>query len=218
MTGLRPSGCSKSETSVEKANTLNDIADTPVQSIKVSATLVEVLEEDTIPKDDPDLVKYTVANGDYAEKCGFKNTEGKIVVAAEYDFCGNFSEGMAYLLKQNLKADSDGAYYLGYMNSACQLAIPVDIEADYGWMLNPRNFNQGVVALLKKVKWSYLNKEGDIAIPFTFDSATDFTNDVATVSKDYKYGVINCSGKSVVDFKYNNIGDFQDGLAAYIVI
>lgn len=215
MTGLALSGCSKSETSVEEADTLDNIANTAVESIKVSATPVEVSDKDTISKDAPDLVKYTVANRDYAEKCGFKNTEGKIVVRAEYDFCGDFSEGMAYLLKQNLKADSDGAYYLGYVNSAGKLVIPVDIEADYGWMLDPRDFSQGIVAVLKKGKWGYMDKEGKSAIPFNFDSASNFTDSVATVSKDYKYGVINQNGETVVNFKYDQLGEFKEGLAAF---
>jgi hypothetical protein len=150
-----------------------------------------------------------------SELCGFKNSEGKIVIKAEYDFCGAFHDGMAYLLKKNLKSDSDGGYYIGYVNNSGELVIPVNIEADYGWMLDARDFSEGVVAILNKDQWGYMDKEGNTVIPFKYESASDFSNALATVSKDYKYGAIDHSGKTAIDFKYNHLGEFKDGLANF---
>lgn len=220
ITSLLFIGCSKSESvpSTRNANEDISIKSTNVENasniepnIEVAPGTEETSTTDSVSK----LVQYVVPNGEYSEQCGFKNNEGKIVVKAEYDFCGTFHEGMAYLLKKNLKSDSDGGYYLGYTNDSGELVIPVSIEADYGWMLDTRNFSEGLVAILNKDQWGYMDKEGKTVIPFEFDSASDFANSIATVSKDYKYGAIDRSGKAVLEFKYSHLGDFKEGLASF---
>lgn len=203
-------GCSKSE-SVSSTRNAND--DISIKSAKVETASniepnIEVApgQEETSTIDSfSKLVQYVVPNGEYSEQCGFKNNEGKIVVEAEYDFCGTFHEGMAYLLKNNLESNSDGGYYLGYTTSSGELVIPVSIEADYGWMLDARNFNEGLVAILNKDKWGYMDKEGKTVIPFKFDSASDFANGITTVSKDYKYGAIDRSGETVLEFQCGDL-------------
>ena len=220
MTSIALSGCSENESIPDIVNSTDDIS---VESKKIETELntkpnTEVVTESddsSTVKTDSKLVEYTVASGEYSEACGFKNSEGKIVVKAEYDFCGAFHDGMAYLLKKNLKSDSDGGYYIGYVNSSGELMIPVNIEADYGWMLDTRDFNEGLVAILNKDQWGYMDKKGNAVIPFQYESASDFSNTLATVSKDYKYGVIDHTGKTVLDFKYNHLGEFKDGLASF---
>ncbi|GAA0804831.1 WG repeat-containing protein [Psychrobacter piscatorii] len=220
ITSLLFIGCSKSESVPSTRNANDDISikSTNVEAASNIEPNIEVAPEteetstiDSVSK----LVQYVVPNGEYSEQCGFKNNEGKIVAKAEYDFCGTFHEGMAYLLKKNLKSDSDGGYYLGYTNGSGELVIPVSIEADYGWMLDARNFSEGLVAILNKDQWGYMDKEGRAVIPFEFDSASDFINGIATVSKDYKYGAIDRSGKVVLEFKYSHLGDFKEGLASF---
>lgn len=93
---------------------------------------------------------------------------------------------MAYL-KNNSNTNSEGAYMIGYINSLGELVIPVDIAADYGWFLDARDFSEGLVAVLKKDKWGYMDKEGNTVILFTYETALDFSSGLATVLKDYKY-------------------------------
>ena len=216
MTSFALSGCSKNESVPDTVNTTDNM------SVE-SKTIETKLNKEVTPKPeillpvetDSKLVEYTVTSGEYSEACGFKNSEGKIIVKAEYDFCGAFHDGMAYLLKKNLKSDSDGGYYIGYVNNSGELVIPVNIEADYGWMLDARDFNEGLVAVLNKDQWGYMDKEGNTVIPFKYESASDFSNALATVSKDYKYGAIDRSGKTVLDFKYSHLGEFKEGLASF---
>ena len=216
MTSFALSGCSKNESVPDPVNTTDNMS---VESNKIETELnTEVTPKPEIlppVETDSKLVDYTVADGEYSELCGFKNTEREVIVKAEYDFCGAFHDGMAYLLKKNLKSDSDGGYFIGYVNSSGELVIPVSIEADYGWMLDARDFNEGLVAVLNKDQWGYMDKKGNTVIPFKYDSASDFSNALATVSKDYKYGAIDHSGKTVLDFKYNHLGEFKDGLASF---
>ena len=223
MTSLAIIGCSKDDSANVEISSVDTTSETTAETNEAhieagqKAALPEEMEEEVqiVAEDESELVHYTVANGEYSEQCGFKNDAGNVIVKAEYDFCGGFNEGMAYLLKKNMKSDSDGGYYLGYTNSSGELVIPVNIEADYGWMLDARDFSEGVVAVLNKGKWGYLDKQGSTVIPFEYETASDFSNSLATVSKDYQYGAIDRAGKTVIDMKYSRLGEFKEGLATF---
>ncbi|WP_201596130.1 WG repeat-containing protein [Psychrobacter fulvigenes] len=217
MTSLTLSGCSKNESVSDIEKTNNDISVETTEAPIAPGQETIISEEENLitPEDKPDLVHYTVPGGEYSEQCGFKNEAGDVIVKAEYDFCGGFNEGMAYLLKKNMKSDSDGGYYIGYVNSSGEIVIPVDIAADYGWMLDARDFSEGLVAVLKKDKWGYMDKKGNTVISFEYETASDFSNGLATVSKDYKYGAINHNGKEIITLKYGHLGEFEEGLAAF---
>lgn len=217
MTAFALSGCSNNNTAAEETNTVTTTTDTIADSteVPVESEPVSVSEDEVTPEVTADLIHYTVSVGEYSEQCGFKDEAGNVVVKAEYDFCGEFNEGMAYLLKNDPTTNSEGAYMIGYVNSIGELVIPVDIAADYGWFLDARDFSEGLVAVLKKDKWGYMDKKGNIVMPFEYETASDFSNGLATVSKDYKYGAINHSGDSVINLKYSHLGEFKEGLAAF---
>lgn len=97
ITSLLFIGCSKSESVPNTRNANDDISikSTNVEdasniepNIEVASGTEETSTTDSVSK----LVQYVVPNGEYSEQCGFKNNEGKIVVKAEYDFCGTFHE------------------------------------------------------------------------------------------------------------------------------
>lgn len=159
-------------------------------------------------------------------KCGYKNDNGKVVVAAKYYSCGDFSEGMARvsLMKMGKVKGYDGAedyedylYMQGYINEAGKLVIPVEHQAPlfYGVIIDYRDFKEGLVAVYKNGKYGYMNKTGKMVIPYTYKTAGDFSDGRVVVSKNDKYGVIDKTGKTIVPFKFNWLDDYYEGLARY---
>lgn len=60
-------------------------------------------------------------------------------------------------------------------------------------------FHQGVAAVCKNGKWGYIDKEGKTLIPFEYDDADAFNDNlIAAVKKDGKWGAIDIMGKTVV--------------------
>ena len=49
-------------------------------------------------------------------------------------------------------------------------------------------------------KYGYINKEGKIVIPFQYDDASSFRNNIAIVQQDHYLSVINTQGKILFDF------------------
>ena len=53
----------------------------------------------------------------------------------------------------------------------------------------------GVLAPVKKDgKWGYIDKKGDVVVPFKFDFADTFSDGIATVAKKDKFSFIDTSG------------------------
>ena len=69
----------------------------------------------------------------------------------------------------------------------------------------------------KSSKWGYIDKNGKVVIPFKYDGASPFRDDLAYIkigSKDsYKYGFVDKNGNLVVECKYDNAWPMQYGYA-----
>lgn len=64
-------------------------------------------------------------------------------------------------------------------------------------------------------KYGYINTQGQIVIPATYDRAYNFKyNGLAVVKNNGKYGVINAKGQIVIPATFDDVGDFSaNGLA-----
>lgn len=144
--------------------------------------------------------------------CGYKDPQGKVVVAPIYDTCGAMSDGMAYV---GLFLDDMGEQYnIGYINHLGKVAIPLENKVDNDWKFDVRDFSEGLVAVSKNGKWGYINKAGKIVIDHTYDSAGDFDDGVAVAAlTDQGFGLIDKTGKEVVAFSYADISEFSNGFA-----
>ncbi|WP_010676961.1 WG repeat-containing protein [Bacillus timonensis] len=59
----------------------------------------------------------------------------------------------------------------------------------------------------------YMDLEGNIVIPASYEGGTDFSEGLASVKKYGKYGYIDVHGNLVIDFLYNEALPFKEGFA-----
>ena len=74
------------------------------------------------------------------------------------------------------------------------------------------------LALAKKVYaryelYGYVDKDKNVVIPFSFETAHAFKEGMAVVRKDGKYGYINTNGDLVIPCIYYSATDFNEGVA-----
>jgi hypothetical protein len=91
----------------------------------------------------------------------------------------NFIEGIA----SRIRGDS-----LGFIDNGGNLIIPEIYETDY--YNNHQEFSEGLVSVKKDGKWGYINKNGDVRIPFTYDFAEKFKNGIARIKFNGMTGFI----------------------------
>lgn len=124
----------------------------------------------------------------------FITTENKRAFEREFEFAGDFSEGMCAVqqLGQWGFIDKTGAVIIDFKNH-----------------IGVREFNEGLAAFKQQDgKVGYINKQGDIVIQPIFDNGLSFKNGYAVVEQNGKMGFINTGGKIVIEPKYTRVGNF----------
>ena len=150
-------------------------------------------------------------------RAGFIDREGNVVIPFEFDEAMPFSEGRAAVKR-------DG--YWGFIDTAGEVVIPFIIQPAYddghGWPIIPR-FSNGLVAVstgergtneygewVDNVHWGFMDREGNMAIPFQFTDVRNFSNGLASVGIGYEsiwgnrtvWGKIDIVGNIILPFEY----------------
>ena len=63
-------------------------------------------------------------------------------------------------------------------------------------------------------KFGFIDKQGNICIPFVYDFAYNFSDGMAMVNSNDHWGVINHDGKLIVPFIYDEVKSYAEGYAA----
>ncbi len=74
------------------------------------------------------------------------------------------------------------------------------------------DFSEGLAPVLNNNKWGYINRNGNLKIPFSFDKAYSFSDGVAGVNVNGKRGFISTSGKYVVSPTFEDYWKHNNGL------
>lgn len=143
-------------------------------------------------------VNYYYIYQDYSTgKFGYKEY-GEIVIPAEFDMAGNFSEGLA-------PVSVYGRW--GFIDKIGELVIPAEFD-----IAEP--FSEGLAKVRLNGKWGYIDKTGKIVIPAEFESGTNFSEGLAAVKLKDKWGYIDKTGQLVIPYKFDGAFDFDnDGKA-----
>ena len=153
-----------------------------------------------------------LACGRINDKYGCIDYSGKIVVPAQYDYLGRFSEGLVTVMTE--EATKNGIYRKwGYLNKNNQMAIPPQFE-----IANAFSEGLAVVSVPSEVKVKYIDKNGKIIINAPFDQKTDcgssdFYGGLASGRFDNKNcGFIDKSGSVVISPQYKQAFNFGNGI------
>lgn len=76
-----------------------------------------------------------------------------------------------------------------------------------------RGFSEGLAPVKQGSAWSYIDTEGNVAIPGDFQNTRPFRSGVAAVNVRGKYGYIDRTGEFVIPPAFDEALDFSDGFA-----
>lgn len=129
---------------------------------------------------------------------GFINKNGQLVVPKQYLDAVDFSEGLAWVMNRKER---------GYVDKSGKMVIQWD-TVGFGSV-----FKEGLAAISNdKDRFGFINKKGEIVIPFEFDEVTNFSNGLARVNILGKWGFINKNGVLEIEADYDFALDFVEGV------
>ena len=101
-------------------------------------------------------------------KYGYIDPCGTLVIPCEYDSCGNFADGLAYVSKS-------GKY--GYINSDHETVIPFEYDSAFGT-------GSGLATVGKDGKYGLVDYNNNIVVPLEYDDISTYDNGTAYAVKD----------------------------------
>lgn len=129
--------------------------------------------------------------------------EGLAKAVVNYDYVGDFQDGMAIVNKGEK---------IGFIDKMGNEVIPCiyDFLEDADC-----SFREGLAFVRQGDKCFFIDKEGKKPFDFKYDSANNFSEGLAVVWKDGKCGYIDTKGNEVIALTDKQFySDFSDGLAA----
>ncbi len=130
---------------------------------------------------------------------GIINKRGQFILEYEYHQISYLGENR-YFLKKNI--DDETHYFLGQYEEG-NINIK---EVFYEYMYD---YHEGLAAVINHNKIGYVDKEGDVIIPFIYDRNPllehRFYDGLAVVIKNDYYGVINKHNEVIISFLYDYI-------------
>ncbi|MFM8470859.1 MAG: WG repeat-containing protein [Limisphaerales bacterium] len=120
-------------------------------------------------------------------KYGYRDRSGEFVIPPQFDYAGEFSEGLAVVGVGKFPGTK-----WGYINLQGQVVIPAQFDGAH-------DFSEGMAAVSVGGKLGYSDRTGKLAVPPQFDEAQKFNGGRARVRIIQRgYGYINKAGEFVV--------------------
>jgi|GEM_PF-1510341 len=137
-------------------------------------------------------------------KYGYIDTEGNIAIPLHFDFAYDFHGGTAFI---EIKDRRVLINTIGEQISNHHFSNSEGRSDDY--------FSEDLAYVIdyETEKYGYINRKGELIIPFIYDNALDFKEGYASVEKGDKYGYIDKEGNIVIPFIYDYADSFSEGLA-----
>jgi hypothetical protein len=89
-------------------------------------------------------------------------------------------------------------------------------EKELKELISNTHFSEGLGTAEKSGKYGYINKSGEVIIPYKYDFAMSFHEGLAFVRKNYKHGYIDKKGNEVIKLEYSSLSTFDiNGLCWY---
>ena len=132
-----------------------------------------------------------------SHKVGLFDRNGHMLLPYDYEWIGNFREGLASIVLYNKT---------GYVNYQGKIIIPMIF--DEGW-----EFVNGFAQVRIKQKRGLIDHQGQLLTPLIYDRVWNFDrskNGLARVERNGKQGFIDQQGKTIIPVQYDWVDEFAD--------
>lgn len=141
---------------------------------------------------------------------GYATPSGEWIIPAQYEKCYPFSSnGLAVIYDGKARQ----YHFISVKNNRLE-TDPAKFKIKDGLGFNVSEFQDKRFLVQVNDKWGYLNDEGKMAIPATYDNGSDFNGGFATVRKDGKFLIVDTKGKETpIEGSIQDVKEFTEGLA-----
>lgn len=137
------------------------------------------------------------ASGNGKAKCGYLDRDHHMAIAAEYQRCLPFSEGLALVL---------GDTGWGHIDRSGQMRI----SARY---TDGCKFSEGAAKVKRGGRWMFLDGQGTELFPVDYEGCGAFSSGLAIAKRGVLFGYVDHSGQWAISPRFQGGSNFQEGRA-----
>lgn len=140
---------------------------------------------------------------------GFINLEGDWAVQPDYVQIREFDHDLAAVKKPEEGGWEFLSSHWAFIDRIGQQVIgPSEISS-------LASFSEDLCAVIQNEKTGYMNKSGEVVIPYQFEFARNFSGGLAAITlvKNGKFGYIDAHGRTIIAPQYYTAGSFVEGSA-----
>jgi hypothetical protein len=159
----------------------------------------------------PRFLTRDAASGRY----GYADETGAMVIEPQFDFAGQFVEGLAPV---QVQGDAGSAGY-GFIDTSGTVIIEPQFKRAFA-------FSEGLARVEVEItglyRYGFVDRSGSMVIEPQYSAASDFSEGLATVGLSdafgvVRYGFIDRAGALVIGLRFESARDFSGGLAAVAI-
>lgn len=138
------------------------------------------------------------------DKYGFINESGEVIVPLEYDYAGDFSDGMAEVCRKGKYGDC----HSGYIDKTGKVIVPLIYRGNMP-------FSNGLGSVSKVGESFYVSKKGTLYTIYEVPTRPFATEGLVGAMKWTwkRYGFKDEKGKVIIPFIFKEIRPFSEGVA-----
>jgi hypothetical protein len=193
-------------------NSTEEISDTDTIKTIAADTAIQVTSGDTLVLHEADSIYLITDFKNDKLVFGYKNRAGKTIIKPQFDYAGDFYNGVAPVIKGNKHGLCDTS---GKM---------IHVFEDYEYLLYPNEpagiyefagVSEGMYLVTdKSQKQGCVNTNNELVIPIIYENIQRFSEGLAPFLEDEKYGYLDSMGNIAIKATYQSAQHFHEGLAA----
>lgn len=143
------------------------------------------------------------------DKWGYIDKNGKWIINPQFNYCSNFSNGLAVI-----GTDTEENIKYGFIDQTGKIIINPQFNGAGDFASN------GLAAVEIDDEWGYIDKSGTVVIEPHFSTAKHFSNGLAAVFVEAQddFGYIDKTGNWVITPQFPGATEFQDNGLAFVAV
>jgi hypothetical protein len=136
----------------------------------------------------------TIRPKSFKGKFGYVNKKGVVVIPPRWNKAEEFYQGIAYVTLNN---------FVGLINrDGNEIVSP---KYDHVWCGEYEGVPKSIFPVQMNGKWGFISSPDKLLVPFIYEEATAFENDLAIVKRNGKYGIVNQNFEEIIPTMYDEL-------------
>lgn len=196
--------------SCSNTNPIDQTSSVEAETVMLDSSAVSTDYNDVVAAGPNDILQSFLAAD--LDLYGYKNQNGQVVIAPQFELAWNFENGLAAVCKGDQHGFCDITGKINLLPDGVKFAVFFN---DMAHGLEFMSMSEGMILVVNEAesKYGFVSMKNELLVPCIYDNAEAYSEGYSCVYRDSKAGFIDKRGNIVIDLAYSTARSFHEGLA-----